>query len=359
MLDDIPAWQLRLQMKHLVNLWMHQPTENDMDKPCQPPTVARDPHTRMRLHPIEMQFQALGAEEQQRNTWRFTASPRQGVPSAKGPYYVVHLYSGRWTGFFVVYQLFRCESYQSTLQLIQRSTYVITAYGTSSWALPMKVACWACYRDLHVRHGQQRAMTSNVILMVRWSEVQDRSGLPTIYGGWVIWHVGNLPKFSLEIAFFSKGCFSQSWQCVEEQPSLNTQLFHLRRVTPVFGALVSWSFFNVLRQVHSEGLQLSNGGMALRASNQQHSCIPTHDCRMHLNPASLMERFDHKDTWLGKPWRVLPHSSCKRISSCFEWSFCTCPQRSSPLTRKPILWEWWTLWDWIGQYCLQYEVRLH
>jgi hypothetical protein len=95
MLDDIPAWQLRLQMKHLVNLWMHQPTENDMDKPRQPPTVARDPHTRMRLHPIEMQFQALGAEEQQRNTWRFTASPRQGVPSAKGPYYVVHLYSGR------------------------------------------------------------------------------------------------------------------------------------------------------------------------------------------------------------------------------------------------------------------------
>ena len=91
MLDDIPAWTMRLQMKHLLSVWMHQMSEEE-PVPTPSPLTTR-PY--QRRHFIASQYSAMGAEEQQRGQWKILQRFPLREPSDFGPYYVVHLYSGR------------------------------------------------------------------------------------------------------------------------------------------------------------------------------------------------------------------------------------------------------------------------
>ena len=58
MLPDIPAWQRRQDMKHLTNLWMHRPPNE------QPKYLARQPPVRprpiSRVHEIQMEYACMG-----------------------------------------------------------------------------------------------------------------------------------------------------------------------------------------------------------------------------------------------------------------------------------------------------------
>jgi len=92
MLEDIPAWQRRCEMKQLTDLWMHLPPDEPDIPPRLPPTMQK---SRSRLHDVQMPYQMMGRSEQQRKQWKLLAAPRPRVPAGRGPYYIVHLYSGR------------------------------------------------------------------------------------------------------------------------------------------------------------------------------------------------------------------------------------------------------------------------
>ena len=92
MLDDIPAWQSRCEMKKLTNLWMHLPPDEPEIPPRQPPLTQKP---RSRIHEICAPYNLMGQHEQQRRLWKLFAAPRPQVPAKRGPYYIVHLYSGR------------------------------------------------------------------------------------------------------------------------------------------------------------------------------------------------------------------------------------------------------------------------
>ena len=92
MLEDIPAWQHRLEMKKLTDLWMHLPPDEPDIPPRLPPATQKP---RCRLHEIDTPYNRMGFYEQQRRTWRFLGAPRPQAPATRGPYYIVHLYSGR------------------------------------------------------------------------------------------------------------------------------------------------------------------------------------------------------------------------------------------------------------------------
>eukprot|EP00435_Cladocopium_sp_Y103_P008964 s985_g2.t1 len=92
MLEDIPAWEFRQQMKLLTDLWIHRPP----DFPDFPARAAPlQPRVSTRCHFILSRFARLGECEQARAHLRFLTRPRSRTPSTSGPYYVVHLYSGR------------------------------------------------------------------------------------------------------------------------------------------------------------------------------------------------------------------------------------------------------------------------
>jgi hypothetical protein len=92
MLDDIPAWTHRLAMKRLVQLWTNLPPDDpDLSAPL-PPQSSR-PYSR--IHAIHSKFEEMAAEELQRNTWRIWRAPSIARLAPKGPFYVLHLYSGR------------------------------------------------------------------------------------------------------------------------------------------------------------------------------------------------------------------------------------------------------------------------
>ena len=92
MLEDIPAWQKRHQMKMLTNLWTHLPPD-EPDIPHRPMPQTKKP--RSRIHEIGMPFAEMGEREVLRRQWRILEAPRPRVPATRGPYYIVHLYSGR------------------------------------------------------------------------------------------------------------------------------------------------------------------------------------------------------------------------------------------------------------------------
>eukprot|EP00435_Cladocopium_sp_Y103_P052375 s1176_g16.t1 len=92
MLADIPAWRFRQQMKDLTNLWIHRPPDYP-DLPVRPEVL--QPRGDTRLHPIVSHFAQLGVREQARASWRLLSRPRPVLPASRGPYYVIHLYSGR------------------------------------------------------------------------------------------------------------------------------------------------------------------------------------------------------------------------------------------------------------------------
>eukprot|EP00435_Cladocopium_sp_Y103_P046126 s1260_g13.t1 len=92
MLSDIPAWRYRQRMHELVHLWMNRPPDYPEFPAPLPSSQSRRTH---RLHPIESRYALMGHHEQARVHWRLLSRPHPCVPSGIGPYYVVHLYSGR------------------------------------------------------------------------------------------------------------------------------------------------------------------------------------------------------------------------------------------------------------------------
>ena len=91
-LDDLPTWHVRQRMKALTAQWMHLPPDYpDYDAP-EPPAVAR-PYNRM--HSIDSAYHTMAIEEQQRCQWKFLRHPVQRPLATIGPYFIVHLYSGR------------------------------------------------------------------------------------------------------------------------------------------------------------------------------------------------------------------------------------------------------------------------
>ena len=92
MLEDIPAWPKRCAMKEHTNIWMNLPPDEPDFPPRQLPQTSRPRH---RLHNIPCPLSSMGQEEAIRRQWTLLGAPRRSLPSAQGPYYIVHLYSGR------------------------------------------------------------------------------------------------------------------------------------------------------------------------------------------------------------------------------------------------------------------------
>ena len=91
LLDDLPTWHHRLQMKHLRAQWDRlEQGEPDLRVP-QPLTQPRA----ARAHAIRSDFAQLAADEAARKVWRWFETPRKQPPALRGPFYIIHLYSGR------------------------------------------------------------------------------------------------------------------------------------------------------------------------------------------------------------------------------------------------------------------------
>jgi len=92
MLDDIPAWNMRLRMKRLVQLRTNLPPDEPSFEARPSPRTTR-PYSRE--HKIISRFATMAVRESQRLTWRrFSMPPVRGLAES-GPFYIIHLYSGR------------------------------------------------------------------------------------------------------------------------------------------------------------------------------------------------------------------------------------------------------------------------
>ena len=92
MLDDMPTWTMRLEMKRLAQLWEHLPPD-EPDFPVREHPRAQRQYNR--CHQISSLFQQMKDEEALRGAWRLLSRPRKPVAADHGPFYIVHLYSGR------------------------------------------------------------------------------------------------------------------------------------------------------------------------------------------------------------------------------------------------------------------------
>ena len=92
MLEDLPTWQIRQKMKVLTDRWMHLPSDYpDFGAPPLPATSR--PYDR--AHCIPSEYQMMARAEKSRQRWTFCTRPSLRPASKEGPYYIVHLYSGR------------------------------------------------------------------------------------------------------------------------------------------------------------------------------------------------------------------------------------------------------------------------
>eukprot|EP00435_Cladocopium_sp_Y103_P032440 s283_g8.t1 len=92
LLDTLPTWTMRLRMKELTQRWLHLPSDYpDFPKPV----PAAQPRTPGYQHPISSAFAHMQSLEEVRKRWRIESCPRQLTHQGRGPFYVVHLYSGR------------------------------------------------------------------------------------------------------------------------------------------------------------------------------------------------------------------------------------------------------------------------
>eukprot|EP00435_Cladocopium_sp_Y103_P019278 s2448_g4.t1 len=83
---------MRLKMKALTQQWMHLPPDfPDFPKPEAPVTHRTTGHE----HPIHSNFADMNIHETARQSWRIEKCPRVLSHSGRGPFYVVHMYSGR------------------------------------------------------------------------------------------------------------------------------------------------------------------------------------------------------------------------------------------------------------------------
>ena len=92
MLEDLPTWTIRQRMKTLTQRWMHLPNDYPEFAPRPAPEALR-PYDR--LHPIAGTYEDLGRKEQERKNWIFCCQPLVRPLATEGPFYIIHLYSGR------------------------------------------------------------------------------------------------------------------------------------------------------------------------------------------------------------------------------------------------------------------------
>ena len=91
MLEDIHTWQLRARRKFLLQCWERlEQGEPDPARQRQQPSEPR-----RRCHAIPSTYCQLQNDEAERQRWVVLQHPRVEMKLADGPYYIVHLYSGR------------------------------------------------------------------------------------------------------------------------------------------------------------------------------------------------------------------------------------------------------------------------
>ena len=92
MLEDLPTWQTRHEMARLTQLWVNLPPD-EPELPPRPPPQSSRPYCR--THPVLRRYAALPDEECRRGEWYMYGNKVPRAPSTEGPYYIIHLYSGR------------------------------------------------------------------------------------------------------------------------------------------------------------------------------------------------------------------------------------------------------------------------
>ena len=127
MLDDIHIWSLRMRRKQLQDQleWLQQSSP-----PVPGHQVRPDNRRRARGHCIAAAYAAMGAEEHRRRAWRTLNRPTRTPTPEQGPYFIVHLYSGRP----------RSQDFHEAMQSLVHST-------TSTWASSL----WVVSTDTAIR----------------------------------------------------------------------------------------------------------------------------------------------------------------------------------------------------------------
>ena len=125
MLDDIHIWSLRRRRKQL-----HEHLEWLQQSPPQVPEHQVRPanHRRARSHTITSAYTAMGAEELRRRAWRTMSRPMRTPTPEQGPYFIVHLYSGRR----------RPQDFHEAMQSLVHST--TAPWATSLWVVSIDTA---------------------------------------------------------------------------------------------------------------------------------------------------------------------------------------------------------------------------
>ena len=91
MLDDIHIWHLRMRKRFLQQCWNR--LEQGEPKPIRAQQQRSTPY--LRSHPISSHYGAMPVEEAERRRWVILQTPKVMKQIGTGPFYVVHLYSGR------------------------------------------------------------------------------------------------------------------------------------------------------------------------------------------------------------------------------------------------------------------------
>ena len=125
MLDDIHIWSLRRRRKQLQDHleWLQQSSS-----PVPEHQVRPDNRRRARSHCIAAAYAAMGAEELRRRAWRTLSRPTRTPTPEQGPYFIVHLYSGRR----------RSQDFHEAMQSLVHST--TSAWASSLWVVSIDTA---------------------------------------------------------------------------------------------------------------------------------------------------------------------------------------------------------------------------
>ena len=91
MLEDIHIWQLRTRRKLLMSCW--EKLEQGEPKPSRTVQLQHTPH--QRNHQVSSTYRMMSSDEAGRRQWTILQPPKVVKTPGAGPYYVVHLYSGR------------------------------------------------------------------------------------------------------------------------------------------------------------------------------------------------------------------------------------------------------------------------
>ena len=141
MMEELPTWQTRHEMSRLAKLWEHLPPDEPDIQPMQPPITKR-PYCRD--HVFSSRYEDMEYQEVQRRLWRMFRNQGPLQPSAHGPYYIIHLYSGRRrAGDFQEWmEKFIAEGGWQGVSVISLDTAVdpsMNIHGKTLWAFLMDV----------------------------------------------------------------------------------------------------------------------------------------------------------------------------------------------------------------------------